>query len=84
MLLDQSDADAGELDRLSEQAVAGQVLHGLERSRQVLLRALVLQRLERLVEARELLRDYLAEPEEAAHEGSLQALDRLLGELDGR
>ncbi|MEC7584706.1 MAG: tetratricopeptide repeat protein [Planctomycetota bacterium] len=84
VLLEQSDADRAELDRLSEAAVAGQLRHGLERSRQVLLRALVLQRSARADEAAELVRGYLAEPDEDAGEPSLQALERLLADLDGR
>lgn len=56
-------ADLAELDRLTAQALAWQQQHGLDRSKQVWLRAQVLQKLERDDEAQKLRAEYLATPD---------------------
>jgi tetratricopeptide (TPR) repeat protein len=58
--------DTAELDRLSQQALQWCEGHQIERSRQVLLRALVLQRLQQDERARALVDGYLAEPDSDA------------------
>jgi tetratricopeptide (TPR) repeat protein len=55
--------DPAELDRLSQQALQWAEGHQLERSRQVLVRALVLQRSQQEERARALVDGYLAEPD---------------------
>lgn len=56
-------ADLTELDRLTAEALAWQLQHKLERSRQVLLRVMVLQKLHRDESALQLLHDYLQAPD---------------------
>ncbi len=76
-------ADGGELDRLTRQALEGQRAEGLDDSRPLLLRALVLQRIGERQQARELLAVALAEPREDADKAVQAALRRLLAELGG-
>lgn len=82
VLLDEPSADPAELDALSGQALRGQERHALDRSKQVAVRALVLERLGRTAEAAALAAAYLAAPEPEAHLPSL-ALLRALRERAG-
>lgn len=66
LLLDDDAADPAELDRLSQQALDWQVRHGLDRSRQLLVRVVVLRRLGRHDDASRLASEYLASPDEDA------------------
>ncbi len=72
--VDDPAADPDELDRWSAQALAGQQQHGLERSRQVAVRATVLGRLGRRAEAAQLLEAYLAAPDADAPAAVLELL----------
>lgn len=73
-LVDDPTADPDELDRLSRFALGGQQRHGLDRSRQVVVRALVLRRLSRHDEAASLVRAYLDAPDRDAPVEVLEAL----------
>lgn len=73
-LVEDAAADPDELDRLSRLALEGQQRHGLDRSRQVYARALVLRRLERSEDAARLVADYLASPDADAPADVLDAL----------
>ena len=75
-LFAQPDADLAELDRLTEQAVQWQLQHKLDRSRQVYLRMLVLQRLRRDADAAQLRTDYLARPDADADPDVLKLLQQ--------
>lgn len=76
-LHDDPEADPGELERLCRQAIAWQERHGLDKSRQVLLLATVLQRAGRGTEGRALAADYLRAPADDAPSLVLAALRRL-------
>lgn len=80
-LVEDPEADAAELDALSQQALEGQREHGLDASRQVAARALVLRRLSRTQEARSLLDAYLAAPDADAAPEVLDVLRKILAEL---
>jgi tetratricopeptide (TPR) repeat protein len=81
-LVEDPAADVHELEQRSQQAIDWQVQHQLERSRQVIVRAMVLRRLQRQEEARTLLDDYLAAPDAETSAEMLQALRSLRRELD--
>ena len=70
-----------ELDALSLQALDGQRQHGLDASRQVAVRALVLRRASRAQEARSLLDGYLSKPDADAVPEVLDVLRKILAEL---
>jgi hypothetical protein len=74
VLLQRSDADPAELDRCSQQALAWCEAQQLDRSRQVLVRAMVLEKLQRGPEGLALVAAYLAAPEASAPPEVLQAL----------
>ena len=74
--------DAAELDRLTQQALQWALGHRLERSQQVLLRALVLQRLQQEDRARALVDGYLAAPDGDAPAPVLEKL-RAFGKRGG-
>jgi tetratricopeptide (TPR) repeat protein len=74
VLRDRADADAAELDRLTERALQWQERHGLEKSRQVALRVLVLRRFGRAEEARRLAQGYLESPDDGADPGAVELL----------
>ncbi len=80
-LVEDPAADPAELDALSQQALDGQRTHGLDSSRQVTARALVLRRLSRPQEARSLLLDYLAAPDADAPADLLEVMRKILAEL---
>ncbi|MEY4672222.1 MAG: hypothetical protein RL148_6 [Planctomycetota bacterium] len=73
-LFEQPDADLAEVERLLQQAIAGQASHGLDRSRQVLLRVLTLRRLQREDEARAAAAAYVAAPDAEADPQALEML----------
>lgn len=82
LVCDDPAAELAELDRLSAQALAGQQRHGLDRSRQVAVRARVLGRLGQGAAARQLLDEYLAAPDADARPEVLAWLQRLRREAD--
>lgn len=73
-LFEQPGADLAEVEGLLQQAIVGQQRHGLDRSRQVLLRALTLRRLQRHDEARAAAAAYVSAPDA---EPDAHALDML-------
>ena len=83
LLLQRSDADPAELDRLSQQALAWCEGQQLDRSRQTLVRAMVLDRLGRRAEALELVCTYLAAPDQGAPAEVLQAVRAWLAKQGG-
>jgi tetratricopeptide (TPR) repeat protein len=74
LLVDDAAADLAELDRLSEQAIAWQIAHHIDRSRQVAVRAAVLGRMNRESDARVLVDGYLAAPDTDAPRDVLDLL----------
>jgi hypothetical protein len=83
VLLQQPAADQAELDRHSQQAVAWCESQQLDRSRQVLVRAMVLERLQRTQEGVALVQAYLAAPEASAPKEVVQAMQSWLGKATG-
>ncbi|MEY3162559.1 MAG: hypothetical protein RIT25_2553 [Planctomycetota bacterium] len=78
-LFEQPGADLAEVDMLLQQAILGQQSHGLDRSRQVLLRALTLRRLQRHDEARSAAAAYVAAPD-AEPDAQALAMLRVIAE----
>lgn len=78
-LYGQPGADLTELERLTKEALQWQQQHQTEKSRQVLLRVLVLQQLHREEQALQVLHDYLAKPDEDADPQVLKLLQQAGG-----